>query len=138
MQVTSFTKKKNNASSSSGGSFFTNVVRTTTFATKADALSNIRYIWGQPFDGTADITGNFFLGNNFRMDVEGTLNQGSPYNQVSFWRWLPTLDNSNSKVLVRRADMEAKNFSLRMTEEDNDQSVYFNTDGITADGKFSL
>lgn len=33
----------------------------TTFATEADRLSNTRYIWGQPFDGSADITGSFLL-----------------------------------------------------------------------------
>ena len=137
MQVTSFTKKKENASSS-GGSFFTNVVRTTTYATKADALSTARYIWGQAFDGSADITGDFYLGNNYKMAVDGFLYQGSPYNQVSYWRWLPTLDDSNSKVDVRRVDMKAQNFSMFLYEEDDDTELTFNSKGFKSNGFFGI
>ena len=82
IQTTSYASKKGaqgtSTSSAKGyaNTSYTNI--STEFAVSADRLTT-RNIWGQPFDGTADITGSFLLDGNNSMTVYGPWKAGSYY-----------------------------------------------------------
>ena len=133
---TFFAQKKNSASSktaSSGfaGTSYTNV--STTFATEADRLSVPRNIWGQPFDGTEDITGSFLLDNSSAsMQVYAPFKAGSYYaKDVSFIYFQPTENaTENSKFYFKRTDVDLEDSAMHLWSNDTGNILNLDSTGI--------
>jgi hypothetical protein len=91
-------------------------------AAEADKLTTARTLWGQSFDGTANVTGSMTLGGNIVPDADGTRNLGS---SATRWNNLYS-DNANitATLNVRGAIDLADNDQLRMGSSD-DAKLYF-------------
>lgn len=136
IQSTCYASKKNAGSSSgssSKGFATTNITNITTeFAVSADRLTTPRNIWGQPFDGSADITGSFLLDNSNSMTVYGPWKAGSYYaKDVSYAMFQPTANASEkSKWFFKRTDVDAQDSSFHIWTVDNNNFINMDTTGI--------
>lgn len=123
IDIVSFSKPQSLTRGGSGGSS-ANVVTYTTKnvqnATYADKLANPRKIWGQLFDGTKDVDGDFLLDRNKQMSIYGPWLAGSYYSKVSYAKWIPALNsNEMSQWYWRRTDVKLENGSLTFDHEDD-------------------
>ena len=94
-------------------------------AAEADKLSTARTLWGQSFDGTANVTGSMTLGGNITPDADGTRNLGS-----NGTRWNNVYsDNANitSTLNVRGAIDLADNDQIRLGSSDDAKLFYDGT-----------
>ena len=138
--VTSFSKAKTTGSGGNGQNFNSYTVHNIEYSTKADRLATARKIWGAPFDGSADVTGDFLLTGNHSMEVYGPWTAGSYYSSVSYTKWIPTTDSSgNSKFIWRRTDVDATNVEMHFHDEDNNLlDMLLSASGIVAKGDFLI
>lgn len=128
-------KTKNGTVKTGSTGFSTNTVTNifTTYAVAADRLSNVRNIWGQPFDGSADISGSFLLNNgNANMQVYAPFKAGSYYApEVSFIFFEPTMNAVNkSKFYFKRTDVDFEDSNLHIYSADNNNFLDLDTTGI--------
>ena len=93
INTTFFGKNKTSSGGSGGFTRSTNItnIKNVQSASEADRLSQEHLIWSQPFDGTQDITGDFLIDNNHKMEIYGPWKAGSYYaKELSYVQFSPT------------------------------------------------
>ena len=132
---TTFYAKQGSSSGTAGSStsgFTKNIttVTNTDYASVADRLATPRIIWGQEFDGTQDITGNFLL-ENAAMNVYGPWKAGSYYSEISYVAFHPTNNADEfSSYDFRRTNVELEDSWLNFFSNDNGNILKLDTTGI--------
>lgn len=125
---------KGSGGSGSGTGWTKNVtnVTNTEFATEAQKLAEARLIWGQPFDGTSDITGDFLLDTNNKMEVYGPWKAGSYYaKEISYVRFSPTGNASEHSLFnFRRTDVDMEDSPIHMWSNDSGNILNLDVTGI--------
>jgi hypothetical protein len=133
INTTSFGKNKN-SSGGSGGFTRTNItnVKNVQSASEADRLSQEHLIWSQPFDGTQDITGDFLIDNNNKMEIYGPWKAGSYYaKELSYVQFSPTANAAeHSNFYFRRTDVEMTDSPISMNSNDSSNSLLLAVNGI--------
>ena len=136
IQTTSYASKKSapgtSTSSAKGyaNTSYTNI--STEFAVSANKLTTSRNIWGQPFDGSADITGSFLLDGNNSMTVYGPWKAGSYYaKEVSYLLFQPTQNAAEfSNLFCSRTNFDMKDSPIHIYSNDNSNFLNLDSSGI--------
>ena len=137
IQTTSYASKKSapGTSTSSAKGFANNItnISNISYATAADKLSEQHLIWGQPFDGTQDISGSFLLNEpTSSMTVYAPFKAGSYYaKNVSFIYFQPTENaTENSKFYFKRTDVDLEDSAMHLWSNDTGNILNLDSTGI--------
>ena len=136
IQTTSYASKKSapgtSTSSAKGyaNTSYTNI--STEFAVSANKLTTSRTIWGQAFDGSAEITGSFLLDGNNSMTVYGPWKAGSYYaKEVSYLLFQPTQNAAEfSNLFCSRTNFDMKDSPIHIYSNDNSNFLNLDSSGI--------
>ena len=138
IKIKSFSKPKGSSSGAGSGTSqrtVTTTVRTVERSTQADRLSETRYIWSQPFDGTRDIDGDFLLDGGKSMTVYGPWTAGSYYSSLTHAKWVPAMNAGEmSSWYWRMTDVEIDKGSIVIHDSDASGSLHLTKDGMESSG----
>lgn len=137
----SFVAKEKDVKSSNGVGYASSITNITNIsaATVADRLANMRKIWGNDFDGSKDVDGDFML-NQHRLEVlGGQIEYKSFYNDKSFIKFNPADDvDMVSDLYIEKTNVWGDDVEFDLTYGDNNSKVLLNKNGFEVKGNAVL